>query len=207
MALGLLNLTCQRECALKIETHLGYEPHAAAPAAMPQWISVPQLVAQQAGAHPEAVAVVSSSQRLTYAELDRSANQLAHYLRATGVGEEHVVGLHLERSPASVISALAVLKAGAAYLPLDPSLPAERLRYMLADANVSVVMSRAQTPRCCPSTRGRCWIGALASFARRLPVGLPRSAVPAASLAYVIYTSGSTASRRGLRPRMVGCAT
>lgn len=184
---------------MKIETHLGYEPHAAAPAAMPQWISVPQLVAQQAGAHPEAVAVVSSSQRLTYAELDRSANQLAHYLRATGVGEEHVVGLHLERSPASVISALAVLKAGAAYLPLDPSLPAERLRYMLADANVSVVMSQGANAEVLPKHTWSVldW-ERLHPLLDGYPSDCPRSAVPAASLAYVIYTSGSTGQPKGV---------
>ncbi|MGB7865819.1 MAG: non-ribosomal peptide synthetase [Candidatus Sulfotelmatobacter sp.] len=166
---------------------------------MPQWISVPQLVAQQAAAHPEAVAVVSSSQRLTYAELDRSANQLAHYLRATGVGEEHVVGLHLERSPASVISALAVLKAGAAYLPLDPSLPAERLRYMLTDANVSVVMSQGANAELLPKHTWSVldW-ERLHPLLDGYPSDYPRSVVTAESLAYVIYTSGSTGQPKGV---------
>jgi amino acid adenylation domain-containing protein len=183
---------------LKIETHLA-EPPAVAPAAMPQWISVPQLAAQQAAAHPEAVAVVSGSQRLTYAELDRSANQLAHYLRATGVGEEQVVGLHLERSPASVISALAVLKAGAAYLPLDPSLPAERLRYMLTDANVSVVMSQGSNAELLPKHTWSVldWMR-LHPLLDGYPSDCPRSVVTAESLAYVIYTSGSTGQPKGV---------
>jgi amino acid adenylation domain-containing protein len=166
---------------------------------MPPWISVPQSVAQQAVVNPEAVAVVSSTQRLTYAELDRCANQLAHYLRAAGVGEEHVVGLHLERSPASVISALAVLKAGAAYLPLDQSLPAERLRYMLTDANVSVVLSQGANAERLPKHTWSVvdWerlYPTLASY----PSDCPPSSVTAESLAYVIYTSGSTGQPKGV---------
>lgn len=166
---------------------------------MPQWRSVPHLVALQAAANPEALAVVSSSQRLTYADLDRCANQLAHYLRATGVGEEQVVGLHLERSPESVICALAVLKAGAAYLPLDPSLPAERLRYMLTDANVSVVLSQGANIELLPK---HTWSVVdwerLYSLLGSYPSSCPSSAVTAQSLAYVIYTSGSTGEPKGV---------
>jgi amino acid adenylation domain-containing protein len=166
---------------------------------MPQWRSVPHLVALQAAANPEALAVVSSSQRLTYADLDRYANQLAHYLRATGVGEEQVVGLHLERSPESVICALAVLKAGAAYLPLDPSLPAERLRYMLTDANVSVVLSQGANIELLPK---HTWSVVdwerLHSLLGSYPSSCPSSAVTAQSLAYVIYTSGSTGEPKGV---------
>lgn len=166
---------------------------------MPQWRSVPHLIALQAAANPEALAVVSSSQRLTYADLDRCANQLAHYLRATGVGEEQVVGLHLERSPESVICALAVLKAGAAYLPLDPSLPAERLRYMLTDANVSVVLSQGANIELLPK---HTWSVVdwerLYSLLGSYPSSCPSSAVTAQSLAYVIYTSGSTGEPKGV---------
>jgi amino acid adenylation domain-containing protein len=184
---------------LKIETHLADETRAAAPPATPPWISVPHLVAQQAAANPEAVAVVSSPQRLTYAELDRCANQLAHYLKALGVGEEQVVGLHLERSPASVISALAVLKAGGAYLPLDPSLPAERLRSMLTDANVSVVLSQGANAERLPKDRWSVldW-ERLHPLLGSYPSDCPRIAVTAESLAYVIYTSGSTGQPKGV---------
>ena len=184
---------------MKIETHLAEEMRAVAPAATPRWISVPQLVAQQAAANPEAVAVVSSSQRLTYGELDRRSNQLAHYLKATGMGEDQVVGLHLERSPASVISALAVLKAGGAYLPLDPSLPSERLRYMLTDANVSVVLSQGANAERLPK---HIWSvldwDQLESRLANHPSDCPPSRVTAESLAYVIYTSGSTGQPKGV---------
>jgi len=183
---------------LKTETHLA-EPPAGAPTALPQWNSVPDLVARQAAANPQAVAVESSSERLTYAELDRRANQLAHYLRAIGLGEEDVVGLHLERSPASIIGALAVLKAGAAYLPLDPSLPVERLRYMLTDANVSVVVSQdANTERLPKDTWSVLDWEQLYPLLDGYPSDCPVSAVTAKSLAYVIYTSGSTGQPKGV---------
>jgi amino acid adenylation domain-containing protein len=184
---------------LKTETHLAYEPRAAAPAARPQWTSVPQLVAKRAAANPDALAVASTSERLTYAELDRCANQLAHYLKASGIVAEQVVGLHLERSVESVISALAVLKAGGAYLPLDPSLPAERLRFMLSDANVSVVLSHGANAERVPKHTWsvidwECLHPLLASY----PADSPHAEVTAENLAYVIYTSGSTGQPKGV---------
>jgi non-ribosomal peptide synthetase component F len=78
---------------------------------------------------------------LTYADLDRRANQLAHYLASAGVDREHLVGLYLERSPAFIVAALAALKAGAAYLPLDPDSPAGRIAFMLRDSRASAVVT------------------------------------------------------------------
>jgi amino acid adenylation domain-containing protein len=144
--------------------------------------------------------VLFGSELLTYAELDRKANQLADYLKGIGVGKEQVVGLHLERSPASVIGALAVMKAGAAYLPLDPASPAERLRYMLTDAKVGVVLSRGvNAERLLKNT----WTVLDWDFVETT-LGRYRSTEPAAtslsgdSLAYVIYTSGSTGKPKGV---------
>ena len=184
---------------MKTETHLAYEPRAGAPTAAPQWICVPQLVAQQAAANPQAVAVVSGSEGLTYAEVDLRANQLAHYLRAIGVGPEQVVGLHLERSPASVIGALAILKAGGAYLPLEPSLPAERLGYMLTDANVAVVLSRGAIAERLPKHTWSVldW-DRLHPLLPGYPSDCPCSGVTPETLAYVIYTSGSTGQPKGV---------
>ena len=143
--------------------------------------------------------MASGSERLTYAQLDRRANQLAHYLRATGLGPEQVVGLHLERSSASVIGALAVLKAGGAYLPLDPSLPAERLRYMLTDANVSIVLSQGANAERLPKHTWEAldW-DRVSPLLDGYPSDSPSSAVTAESLAYVIYTSGSTGQPKGV---------
>src|SRR5437868_12458913 len=102
-----------------------------------------ELIEEQVARTPEAVAVVYEDQSLTFSELDRRANQLAHHLRALGVGPEVRVGVCLERSLELVVALLGVLKAGVAYVPLDPGYPADRLAYMLADAHASVLLSQA----------------------------------------------------------------
>ncbi len=184
---------------MKSKTNLDNETRAGAPTANERWVSVPELVAEQARTRPEAIAIVSGSERLTYGELDRRANQLAHYLKAKGVGAEQVVGLHMERSAASAIASLAVLKAGGAYLPLDPSLPAERLRHMLMDAGVLLVLSRREISEQLPK---HTWsvvdldslFPTLSSYPGNcLPVELTEK-----SLVYVIYTSGSTGQPKGV---------
>src|SRR2546430_8886441 len=98
---------------------------------------------RQAARRPDAVAVSCGDDGLTYGELDRRANRLAHRLRALGIAPEERVGVCLERSAELVVALLAVLKAGAAYVPLDPELPPERLAYIAGDAGVSVVVSTA----------------------------------------------------------------
>ena len=88
--------------------------------------------------------MVYEEQQLSYGELNRRANRLAHYLRERGVGPEQVVGLLLERSLELVVAILGVLKAGGAYLPLEPSYPAERLRYMLADSGAKLLVTQRE---------------------------------------------------------------
>ena len=102
--------------------------------------TLPQLFAAQAAATPDAVAVVFAGEQLSYGELDARANQLAHHLRALGVGAESVVGVCLERSLELVVALLGILKAGGGYLPLDPGYPRERLSFMLADAGAAVLI-------------------------------------------------------------------
>src|SRR5262249_45265443 len=112
-------------------------------AAYPADACVHELVSAQAARTPDAVALVDAEQQVSYGDLERRSNQLAHHLRALGVGPEVIVGLAVERSPAMVVGLLGILKAGGAYVPLDPSYPAERLAYMLSDAGATVLVTQA----------------------------------------------------------------
>src|SRR5215472_1273671 len=102
---------------------------------------VPHLVAAQATIWPEAIAAVHGQALLTYRELNQRADRLAVLLQSLGVGADIVVGIHLNRSLAMIVAALAVMKAGGAYLPLDPSYPTERLSFMLNDAKAPVLVT------------------------------------------------------------------
>ncbi len=112
------------------------------------WIALPpgkcihELFAMQAEKTPESIAIVCGAELLTYDELDHRSNQLAHYLLSRGVGPETIVGLCVERSPEMVVGLLGITKAGAAYLPLDPGYPRERLGFMLTDSGASVVVTQ-----------------------------------------------------------------
>ncbi len=97
----------------------------------PQELCLHQLFEQQVARTPDSLALTFRNENLTYAELNARANQLAYYLRAQGVGMENRVGIFLERSVEMVVALLAILKAGAAYVPLDPQYPAHRLSFML----------------------------------------------------------------------------
>jgi amino acid adenylation domain-containing protein len=161
---------------------------------------VPQLVAKQASGTPEAIAVASWEQRLTYAELNRRANQLAHHLRRLGVGPGDTVGVYFARTVDLVVALLGVLKAGAAYLPLDPLYPSKRLAYMLADARVRVVVTKQHVTadmRELPVT-----VVDLDADAPALAACSESDPVPLAatdSLAYIMYTSGSTGAPKGVQ--------
>src|SRR5215469_14419119 len=104
-------------------------------------VPVQRMFEDQASRTPSAIAVFHEGGKFTYEQLNRKANQLAHYLRKLGVGPEVRVGICLERSPELVIAVLGILKAGGAYLPLDPDYPVQRLKMMLQDAEVLVLLS------------------------------------------------------------------
>ena len=122
--------------------------------------TLPALFAAQAARCPDAVAVVFEEERLCYGELDRRANQLAHHLRALGVGPETVVGLCLARSLDLLVGLLGILKAGGAYLPLDPDYPRERLAFMLADAGARVLITHGATQAAIEEDASWCAAGA-----------------------------------------------
>ncbi|HEY0735729.1 MAG TPA: amino acid adenylation domain-containing protein, partial [Herpetosiphonaceae bacterium] len=161
---------------------------------------VHELVAAQAARTPEAVALVYGDTQLTYGELDRRANQLAHYLRERGVGPEVRVGLCLHRSLELVIGLLGILKAGGAYVPLDPNYPAQRLSFMLEDSQVAVVLSHERLAATLPADRAQMvYLDTAWSSITQLPDTPPVSGVTANHLAYVIYTSGSTGTPKGVQ--------
>lgn len=160
---------------------------------------VHELVAEQAARTPDAVAVVAEQGQLTYGELNRSANRLAHYFRQLGVGPEVRVGLCVDRSPELVIGLLAILKAGGAYVPLDPSFPSARLTYTMEDCQANLLVAQDAVLEHVDTLVGRvlCLNREAAVIAAQSDEDLPAS-VHADNLAYVIYTSGSTGRPKGV---------
>jgi amino acid adenylation domain-containing protein/non-ribosomal peptide synthase protein (TIGR01720 family) len=161
-----------------------------------------ELFAAQAARTPDAAAVSFHGEALSYAELDRRANRLAHHLRGMGVGPEVRVGVCLERTPDLVAALLAVLKAGGAYVPLDPAYPAERLSYMLEDAGAKVVVTQAHLASHL-SLKGMAAVAVDADRATlaALPDTAPESGATPENLSHVIYTSGSTGRPKGVMIR------
>ncbi|OLT23333.1 hypothetical protein BJF78_32430 [Pseudonocardia sp. CNS-139] len=147
------------------------------------------LVADAVARTPDVVAVVAGEQRLTYAELDAAADRLARGLAGAGVGPESLVGLALGRTADAVVAVLGVWRAGAAYLPLDLSYPAERIAFVLADTPPALVLADGALP----------WDGPVATVADLSAAGgpEPRRAGPDAA-AYVVHTSGSTGTPKGV---------
>ncbi|MEV0194592.1 amino acid adenylation domain-containing protein, partial [Kitasatospora purpeofusca] len=157
----------------------------------------PAAFAAQVAATPDATALVFGEQRLSYAELDARANRLAHGLLAAGIGPESVVALALPRSAETVVAQLAVLKAGAAFLPLDAEYPLERTAHMLADARPAAVLSSDAWPL--PRVlEGLTVLPADAAAWSEQPAEAPPLRIGTDHAAYVIYTSGSTGRPKGV---------
>ncbi|HEX6287704.1 MAG TPA: amino acid adenylation domain-containing protein, partial [Herpetosiphonaceae bacterium] len=174
--------------------HAWHAPAVPVPAAG----TLPHLIEAQAARTPDALAVTLADTQLTYAALNARANQLAHALRARGVGPDTRVGLCLERSLDLVVALLAVLKAGGAYVPLDPTYPAELLGLMLRDAQVALLLTHAALR---PALPGQAAAVLCLDTAAELLDHQPTHNLPAVDpdhLAYVIYTSGSTGTPKGV---------
>lgn len=174
--------------------------------------TVHEVVQSQAARSPDAAAIVFEGQITTYRDLDCQSNRLARYLREQGVGSGTRVGIHLERSPRLIVAMLAVLKAGACYVPLDPALPSQRLAFMIADSGLRWILSETLAGSEWAAEAGLPGPSASQSSAEARIVRLDhaRDAIDAQSadplprqasgedLAYLIYTSGSTGTPKGV---------
>src|SRR4029079_11826854 len=176
-------------------------------------LTLPALFAAQALRTPDAVAVIFEERVLSYAELEAHANALAHHLQSLGAGPETVVGLLLERSPEMVIGLIGILKAGAAYLPLDPNYPHERLAEMILDAGLRVVLTQSAFEAAVPLPE---IVTRIVLDGDGLNSSMPPMSAPALDdlhpghPAYVISPSGATGkpkgainSHEGLRNRLL----
>jgi amino acid adenylation domain-containing protein len=163
----------------------------------PDDVCVHELVERQVSRTPDAVAVTAEAGELTFRELDERANQIARQLREWGIGRDSRVGVCLERSLEMVAALLGVLKAGAAYVPLDPAYPATRLEQMTADAGIEAVVAHAATRDVVPPGAPRVLDLGRADLSG-LPVTAPPPAAGPSDSAYVIYTSGSTGRPKGV---------
>ncbi|MBN2564092.1 MAG: LLM class flavin-dependent oxidoreductase, partial [Candidatus Eisenbacteria bacterium] len=154
---------------------------------------------EQVDATPDSVAVVCRTEELTYRELNAQANQVAHYLRSIGVKADSLVGLAVERSVDMMIGLLGILKAGAAYIPLDPSYPNQRLALMIEDSGMPVLLTQESVTEHLPSSQARVIkLDTERSLLRSQPSENPPGAASSSNLAYVIYTSGSTGKPKGV---------
>ncbi|MEY9878174.1 amino acid adenylation domain-containing protein, partial [Streptacidiphilus sp. MAP12-33] len=162
--------------------------------------SVPELIAARAVENPQASAVVSGASELTYAQMEERVSRLAGLLVEHGVGAESLVAVCLPRGVDLVVALLAVWRAGGAYVPIDPSYPAERISYILDDSRPALVLSDTATLAKLPEVVAPVLALDDAGFAQRLADARPRPVSPVAldRLAYVIYTSGSTGRPKGV---------
>ncbi|MCI0598394.1 MAG: amino acid adenylation domain-containing protein [Beijerinckiaceae bacterium] len=178
--------------------YAGQEPHSVQPFES-GFAGPAELFAAQAARRPDAIAIVCEGESLSYSELNKRANRLAWHLRGLGVGPEVLAGLCIERSLDMVIGILAIVKAGGAYLPLDPAYPEDRLAFMIEDAGASVVLTQESLLSILPKTPAKvlCVDRDASIWASAPEADLPPNGGPA-NAAYVIYTSGSTGRPKGV---------
>ena len=160
--------------------------------------SVHQLFEEQVQRTPDSIAVEFEEQKLTYQELNQRANQLAHDLRHRGVQTGDSVGLCLERSPEAIISILGILKAGAAYVPLDPDYPSQRLDFMIRDANLAFIVTKREFSKLLSTDITAVYLDTDVSATNEQFCDAPLIHLTQESPAYVMFTSGSTGRPKGV---------
>ena len=161
--------------------------------------SIIALFEAQVSQTPEAIAVVCEDQQLTYYELNRRSNQLAHYLQKLTVKPNDFVAMYMDRSLEMVVGILGILKAGCAYLPLDPAYPAERLAFMLQDSQSRVLLTQTKIAGNLPTYQGQiCCLDSEWRLLDHAKDHNPETVIAPADPAYIIYTSGSTGRPKGV---------
>ncbi|MEM9008646.1 MAG: condensation domain-containing protein [Cyanobacteria bacterium P01_F01_bin.86] len=166
---------------------------------------VHQLFEEQVAKTPNALAIVSSEETLTYQQLNQRANQLAYHLQTLGVTQETLVGICVERSVDLVVGFLGILKAGGVYVPLDPSYPQERLNYLINDTSVDILLSQQALSQRLPSNIQKViYLDNLPALLST-PLSNPDCLATPHNLAYIIYTSGSTGQPKGAMIEHLGC--
>ncbi len=165
----------------------------------PDHYCIHQLFEEQIVKTPDAIAVIDGEKSLTYEQLNQKANQLAYYLQNLGVKTEDLVGICIERSVLMIIGLLGILKAGAAYIPLDPNYPSERLAYMLENSAVSVLLTQENLVDTLPNYLGTIFcLDQDGKILDHHPQDNLLHPMTSENLAYVIYTSGSTGKPKGV---------
>ncbi|SFE91436.1 amino acid adenylation domain-containing protein [Chitinophaga sp. CF118] len=153
---------------------------------------------QQVQQTPSAIALVFGEEKLTYKQLDERSNQFGHYLKNQGVQHEMLVPVCMERSPEMIIAILGVLKAGAAYVPIDPDYPAERIHFMLSESNSPVIITTTAYSGQLHSTLKYICTDKLVTLLQQEPLTPVNTVLHSGNLAYIIYTSGSTGQPKGV---------
>ncbi|WP_339801540.1 amino acid adenylation domain-containing protein [Paenibacillus sp. FSL R5-0744] len=163
--------------------------------------TIQQLFEEQVERTPEAIAVVSEKEQVSYRELNLRANRLAHVLRARGVKRDEIIGLMVERTPEMIVGILGILKSGAAYVPLDPAYPEERITYMLADSGAHILLTQDSLEEQVTSLKKN-YAGSILDIEQAEAMSdtdeNPEPINKSEDLAYVIYTSGSTGKPKGV---------
>jgi amino acid adenylation domain-containing protein/non-ribosomal peptide synthase protein (TIGR01720 family) len=158
-----------------------------------------ELFEEQTARKPQALALIYEKRQVSYKELNKRANQIAHYLHGVGVRRGSRVGLCLERSIEAIVGLLGILKAGAAYVPLDPRYPKSRLSFLLQDADIQALLTQTALLQSVPESRKRrICIDSEAAAILGQKIDNPRSSASADDVAYIVYTSGSTGQPKGV---------
>ncbi|MDB4901400.1 MAG: amino acid adenylation protein, partial [Mucilaginibacter sp.] len=164
----------------------------------PKEKSLIDLFEEQVAKSPDAIAIVFEGKQLSYSELNKRSNQLAHYLQKQGVKAETLVPVCLERSLEMMVGILGILKAGGAYVPIDPEYPQERISYMLEDTGAAIILSTRASKEKLSTSASVIALDTDWDQIAKEEDSNPKTTITPGQLAYVIYTSGSTGKPKGV---------